>query len=156
MLTIANSVEIDAGIEDVEKWLLDMGKHYIEMHPQDHVRWENLSGTFEIGSILMAEEYLQGKLYKTKMRITGIERNSRIVTEYKSISLPYLILGTSGSEILEPSGNGGTRYSYSVSFKLGWIMKLFDSITGAVAALQKHMQEEGVNMKRIIEEKAGS
>lgn len=151
MLTIGNSVEINAPLEDVENWLLDMDKHYKEMHPEDHVRWENLSATFETGSILVAEEYLLGRLYKTKMKVTGIKRNAKVVTEYKSISLPYIILGTTGSEILEPSENGGTIYTYSVCFKFGWIMKLFDSFTGAVAALDKHMKEEGVNMKRIIE-----
>ncbi|MBN1288073.1 MAG: SRPBCC family protein [Actinobacteria bacterium] len=154
MLTIGNSVEINASLDTVEKWLLDMEKHYKEMHPEDHVRWENLSGTFEVGSILVAEEYLKGKLYKSRMKITRIERNGKLVTGYRSISFPYILLGTKGFEILEPGGSGGTIYRYGVTFRLGWVMKLFDRLTGAASAMQKHMEEEGVNMKGIIESKA--
>lgn len=152
MFKIEDSVEIEADPEEIEEWIRNTDKHYRGLHP-DHVKWENLSDTFDVGSIIRAEEYIQGKLHSITYRITRMERNGIFVMEYKGRKWADRLMGVGGSLTVLPMEGGGCLVTATSSFRFGWLMRILDYLTGLPTAVKRHMEEEGMNMKRMLEER---
>lgn len=147
MLTLSDSIEINATPQQIEEWLMNVDKHYAEWHP-DHVKWVNLDGKLDEGDTFYYEEYLNGRLYKSKCRVTSISRNQR--TEIKFKGLPPLdrILGVGGSFIIEPSGDT-CAVTATINLRFGWLISRLAK--GTIEAIQTHMKEEGESLKKILE-----
>ena len=84
MITLSDSIEVEATPEEVFEWLVERFKDkesYQAWHP-DHVdiRWIK-GGPLKEGSIVCADEYLHGVLHRLKFRIVKIVPNRRI--EYR-------------------------------------------------------------------------
>jgi len=147
MITLEDSIEIKASPDRIEDWLRNVDKHYREWHP-DHVKWVNLEGTLDEGSTFHYEEYLNGRIYKSKCKVTSITRNQRTVIEFVGLPLLDRILGVGGSFIIEPK-EGACVVTAAISLRFGWLIsRLF---SGTVEAIQIHMKEEGESLKRILE-----
>lgn len=124
---------------------------YRAWHPEDHVRFQWLKGDpWKEDSIMVAEEYLHGKLHKFKFQITRIEPNRRI--EYAPVS-PLLRKFLPKNEFLIDQENGSCRFTATGTYRVGWIgKKLFmNAIEKGLESVRKHMQEEGENLKKILE-----
>ncbi len=147
MITLKDSIEVKAPPEKIEDWLRSIDEHYREWHP-DHVRWVNLDGALDEGKTFYYEEYLNGRIYKSRCRVTSIIRDGKTVIEFVGLPLMDRILGLRGSFIIEPK-NGTCIVTATISLRFGWIIsKLFK---GMVGAIQTHMKEEGESLKRILE-----
>ena len=147
MLTLKDSVLIEATPGEVEEWLRNIDKHYREWHP-DHVKWVNLDGGLDEGDRFYYEEYLHGRLYKSRCLITRVERNDKAVIEFKGLSVPDRLLGVRGSFVIEPEGDGCV-VTATISLRFGRLIStLFKGIAGD---LQRHMKEEGESLKRLLE-----
>lgn len=147
MLTLKDSILIEASTDAVEEWLLNIDRHYAEWHP-DHVRWVNLDGALGEGKTFYYEEFLHGRLYKSKCAITRLARGDGAVVEFKGLSLVDRVLGVGGSFIIEPRG-GRSMVTATINLRFGRLVPLLAG--GIVRDLERHMKEEGESLKRILE-----
>ncbi len=145
MITLVDSVRIEANPGEVERWLLEIEGHYREWHPE-HVKWVNLDGELAEGRRFYYEEYFKGRLYRSRCLITRIERDGSTLIEFKGLSLVDRIGGVSGSFRIEPDG-GGCVVTATINLRPGWLARLI----GLAQAIERHMEEEGANLKRLLE-----
>ncbi len=147
MITLKESIEIKATSARLREWLRNVDKHYKEWHP-DHIRFVKVTGGLDVGDVFYFEEYLNGKLYKGRYRITKIEENRKGVVEFRGLSFLDRILGAQGSFTVESLGKV-CLFTATHSLRCGWLIsKLF---MGLIKAMEKHMKEEGENLKRLLE-----
>lgn len=148
VIELRDTVFIETPPEKVWAWLSDLPVHYREWHPA-HVRcWYERGSTLEAGAVLGVEEELHGRAHRLKLRTTEIVPNRL---------LRYSSWGLRGGFLLEEA-NGGTRFTATLSFGVGapLIGQVADRVLGRVfatrlAAVQRHMHEEGRNLKRLLE-----
>jgi hypothetical protein len=152
MIMLQDTIDIRTSPEQVFTWLDHLPEHYLAWHP-DHVACRFVKGdAFKEGSILYAEEYIHGKLHRLRFRATCIIPNSRL--EYS------LFPGMKGAMIIQPL-NGMVRFTATLTFgtrvpMLGWLLDraLEPLLSRRLEAMRRHMQEEGENLKRLLEETA--
>jgi len=153
MITLRDSIEINGSSEKVFMQLtryLTNGEFYKSWHPE-HVELRWIKGEpLQEGSVLYAEEYLQGYLHKFKFRITRIVPDKLIV--YRPL-FPLSIIATGNVfsiELKEESRSTFTAEGH-IRFPLWLFKKVHKSHEGKLIASQKHMKEEGENIKRAVE-----
>jgi uncharacterized protein YndB with AHSA1/START domain len=151
MITLKDSVEVEAAPEKVFEWLAQRFKDkegYQAWHP-DHVDVRWIKGRpFQKGSILYAEEYLHDQLHKLKFVITKVVPNKEV--EY-GLLFPWSIFATGGTFLIEPKGRRSCIFTATVSFRNG---SLFEKLAkNRIEATKRHMKEEGENLKNAIEGK---
>ncbi|MDH5373350.1 MAG: SRPBCC family protein [Acidimicrobiia bacterium] len=145
MRELTDSIRIDSPPEPVWEWLSGLSEHYTEWHP-DHVsaEWEHGEPN-QVGSILRAVEDLGGTREVLRFEMTSVEPPHRL--EYR-IRGPISML-LPGGAFAVVSDDRGSRFTATISYRFGRLTeRLFKRRT---AALQRHMKEEGENLKRIIE-----
>ena len=153
MITLKDSIEIKATPDKVFEWLVQRFKDkesYQSWHP-DHVDIHWIKGEpLQEGSIVYAEEYLHGDLHKLKFRITKIVPNR--VIEYRSL-FPLSILAPGNTFLIEPKGGNRCIFTAMGSLRIPrWLFeKLHKKHKGKIEATEKHMKEEGENLKRALE-----
>jgi hypothetical protein len=123
-------------------------RHYREWHPS-HVRcWYKQGNALAPGTVLGVEEELHGRIHRLTLRATAVEPNRL---------LQYSTWGLRGAFLLE-AADGGTRFTATLSFgtEMPLIGRAADRLARRVfgsrlAAVQRHMHEEGRNLKRLLE-----
>jgi len=153
MITIKDSIEINASADKVFNQLvenLSNRESYKLWHPE-HVdlRWIKGEPVRE-GSILYAEEYLHGHLHKLRYRITKIVPNKLIA--YAPL-FPLSIIATGNSFKTVSKGENRCVFSSEghIRFPLWLFKKVHKSHEGKLVASEKHMKEEGENIKKAVE-----
>jgi len=154
-VVLTDSIEIKATPEKIFNFLTDIvdDDSYRAWHTNDHVSFRWLKGQpWAEGSVMYAEEYLHGKLHKFKFEVTAIVPNERI--EYTPTSRFIRKFFPKNEFIIEPKGES-CLFIASGTYRVGWIGKTFfgKAIEKGLASVKKHMQEEGENLKRILESK---
>ena len=154
MIELKDTIEVNASAEKVYDWLCQRCKDkdsYRAWHP-DHVDIRWIKGEpLQEGSIVYAEEYLHGDLHKLKFRITKIVPNR--VIEYRSL-FPLSILAPGNRFVIEPKGESSCIFTAMGSLRLpSWLFrKLHKKHEHKIEATERHMKEEGENLKRALEE----
>ena len=153
MITIKNLIEINASAEKVFDQLvknISNKESYKLWHPE-HVdlRWIKGEPVRE-GSILYAEEYLDGNLHKLKYRITKIVPNKLIA--YAPL-FPLTIIVTGNCFRIVSKGENRCVFSSEghIRFPLWLFKKVHKSHEGKLIASEKHMKEENENIKKTVE-----
>jgi len=148
MIEIVDKITINCTPDKVYNTLVfffQSTEHYKLWH-KDHIscRWKK-GKDFSPGSVLIAEKYIHGTIYKLGFSIIRSEQNSGF--KYK-ILFPFSILCSGGSFDLISKGND-TEMHAQLNFRFGFILKVFFKKT--IESLQNHMKEEGLNIKVILE-----
>jgi len=145
---LTDSVEINAPVEKVWEFFDRLDLNYKSWHENSHVTCRWLKGRpHEEGSIAYFEEILDGKLFKIKATTTKVEKFR--VVESKP-PFPVSLFHSRAIYIFEPKG----RASVFTAINHFRIPSLFNKkLFSLVAAIEKHMKEEGENLKKIIESK---
>ncbi len=144
MITLKDSIEIKATPEKIFDFFTHFEENYHVWHP-DHVESRWLKGRAEAGSILYCEEYLHGKLHKMKFLLTKMEPNRRI--EFRLL-FPISMICPKGSFIIEPKEES-CIFTATLSFRFAKFFLKFAK--SRVEAIERHMREEGENLKRLLE-----
>ena len=157
MITLKYSIEINASADKVFNQLvenLSNRESYKLWHPEHvELRWIKGEPVRE-GSILYAEEYLDGNLHKLKFRITKIVPNKLIA--YAPL-FPLSIIATGNSFRTVSKGENRCVFSSEghIRFPLWLFKKVHKAHEGKLVASEKHMKEEGENLKKILESEKG-
>ena len=156
MITLKDSIEVKATPEKVFEWLVQRltdKEACLAWHP-DHVDLRWIKGEpLQEGSILYAEEYLHGRLYRLKLRVTKVVPNR--VIEYRSL-FPFSILAPGNTFLVEPKGENSCIFTAMVGLRRLRLprlpsRKLRKNYKYRIEAIQQHMKEEGENLKRALE-----
>lgn len=146
MLTLKDSITIDRPPEVIFEWFDHFTENYTSWH-QDHVIAKWIRGrNFEKGSVLYAEEYLDGKLEQLSFEITRFTRGELI--EYKLL-FPHSIISPGGSFSVKPLNGEGSVFTATLSFRFGWLLSKIAK--KRINAIRGHMREEGDNLKLLLE-----
>lgn len=149
MIALTDSIKINATSEKIFSALLKIfsNEENYRMWHRDHVTCRWLKGIpFEKGSVLYAEEYLHGKLYKLKFISTNLVRNNKF--EYRLL-FPASLICPKGSFIIEQEKEN-CIFTANLYYRLN---KFFDRyFKDSIDAIEKHMKEEGENLKKIVED----
>ena len=144
MITLKDTIEIKTTPEKIFEWVAHLDENFHAWHP-DHVKCRWLKGKpAEEGSILYVEEYLHGKLHKIKFLITKIEPNRKIECK---LLFPMSLICPKGSFIIE-SKRESCIFTATLSFRFAKFFLTFAK--NRVEAIEKHMKEEGENLKRLL------
>ena len=152
-VVLTDTIEINTTPEKVFHYLTSIvdSEGYQAWHKDDHVTFRFIKGKpWAVGSVMYAEEYIHGKLHKLKFIITKIVPNKKI--EYVPIS--WLLRKYFPKNEFSFKGQGEVcRFIASGTYRIGWIGKtLFKKkLDQGLSSIRKHMQEEGKNLKRIME-----
>ena len=153
MITLKDSIEINASADKVFNQLvenLNNRESYKLWHPE-HVELRWITGEpVQEGSILYAEEYLDGHLHKLKYRIIKIVPNELIAL---APLFPLSIIATGVSFRTVSKGENQCIFSSEghIRFPLWLFNKVHKSHEGKLVASEKHMKEEGENIKKAVE-----
>ncbi len=145
MKTLRESIEINVSPEVIWDWLLHIAENYLEWHPS-HIKanWQTETGS-EVGSILYAEEDINGEFLKMKSKLTKLIPNR--LYRFKTVGTLKLILA-GGSFEIEPSENGSI-FTATLDFHMGKLLSKLAKKT--MHQISQHMIEEGQNLKKILE-----
>ena len=144
MITLQDSIDINARPEQVYKWLTSLDEHYGEWHP-DHVKCVYEGGEVAEGNVFFFEEYIHSDLHKIKGRITRLDENRAI--EYNCL-FPTSIICPKGSFIIEKRGDHSV-FTATLSFRFAWLFSILAK--NRVEAVKTHMREESENLKGLLE-----
>jgi len=145
MKTLRESIEINVSPEVIWDWFLHIAENYLEWHPS-HIKanWETETAS-EVGSILYAEEDINGEFLKMKSKLTELIPNR--LYRFKTVGTLKLILA-GGSFEVNPSENGSI-FTATLDFHMG---KLLSKLAKKkMQEISQHMIEEGQNLKKILE-----
>ena len=159
MVKITEETIIHTKAEDVWNFLttLQKGDNYKNWHPTDHIKMICLKGNGEtVSSQFYFEEYIGKTILKLSYQITISEKNKYL--EYSTIfPLSLLRLGK-GSFSITPVDINSVKmtayleYGYTITI-LGDIIDQIFNLVFKRKSLEKHIHDEGENIKKILENK---
>jgi hypothetical protein len=155
-IILKDSIEIHASPEAVFNFLVGIkdDQSYKIWHPQDHVGFCWIKEKpWQEGSVVRAKEYLKGELHTLTFRVTKVIPNRTI--EYVPSFWLLRIYFPKNTFIIEPTQNG-CIFTAMGSYRVGRLVKTFakNKLSSGISSVEKHMKEEGENLKRILENKS--
>ena len=143
-----DSVEVTAPAKEVYRFFEDMDRNYLNWHP-DHKLFEWRKGTgLKVGTQFYFEELINGKLLKKKVVFTQLIPNRYI--EFTMTNRFYRIFVRRMTFNIDPT-SAGSRFTARIYLHgVGPIGRFLNRKD--MAAVRKHMYEEGINLKRILEQ----
>ena len=151
-LILKHSIEINTTPEKIWDFFLNLEKHYTTWHPKDHILLKWTKGNpLEKGSRCYAEQYVMGKPTKYNTICTEIIENRKIVSKFL---FPISLITPKIEWLIEPTGPNSifTAITY---IRFGNLLKAISKkeMKKLISAHDKHVAEEGENLKRILENK---
>ena len=148
--TIKSSTKIKTTPEKIWDFFHNIEDNYKKWHPKDHNYFHWKKGRpLEVGSGFDSEETVDGQ----KVTIKGICIES---DKYKKIafkpSWPISIMCTKIEWIIEPEENT-TVFTAQTYYKFGKLFLMFKKTHAEymMNVTKKHMDEQGMNLKNILE-----
>lgn len=127
-----------------------MDSNYRRWHP-DHVSFEWLDDTrLAVGSRFRFEERINGKPIRRTDRMNRIVED-RLV-EFQPQNALFRLFLRSVSFAMEPEGAGGCRLTQTITLRIGPLGRWLNRRD--FAAVERHMREEGWNLKALLERPA--
>ena len=151
-LLLKDSIEINTTPEKIWEFFKNLDKNYTTWHPKDHITFKWTKGKpLEEGSTCYAEQYAVGKVTKYNATLAEIIPNRKIVFKW---SYPVSLMSPKVEWLIEPK-NSHSIFTAITHMRAGHLWKkLFKkSMKNVISAHDKHMAEEGENLKRLMEKK---
>ena len=150
---LKHSIEIRTTPEKIFEFLSTLvdDKSYRSWHSDDHVALRWLKGSpWQEGSVVYAEEYFDGKLHKLTFIVTRVVPNREI--EYVPVSRFRRRYAPKYTFSVEPKDTSCV-FTATVHVRVPLLPRLLAKkrVERGFSSIQKHMKEEGENLKRILE-----
>jgi hypothetical protein len=152
-VVLTDSIEIKTTPAKLFNFLTNLvdDESYRAWHPEDHLSLRWIGGQpWEEGSVVCAEEYIHGKLHKLKFLVTKVVPNAEI--EYVPTSWLLRRYFPKNTFSIEPKEETCV-FTAKGTYRAGWLAKTFakKKLARALSSVKKHMQEEGENLKKMLE-----
>ena len=155
---LTDTIEIRTTPEKIFDFLSNLvdDASYRAWHPDDHVdmRWTKGS-PWQEGSVVYAEEYIDGELLKLTFVVTRVVPNREIeyvpVSRFRRRYAPKYIFS------VEPKDTSSV-FTATVHVRVPLLPRLLaeKKVEGGLSSVRKHMKEEGENLKKILESEKGT
>jgi uncharacterized protein YndB with AHSA1/START domain len=150
---LKHSIEIKAPSEKIWDFFYNIEHNYKSWHPKDHILFKWTKGNpLEMGSTFYSEQKMGDEVEKLKGSCTEIIPNEKIVLKF---DFPTSFMCPKIEWLIESNGKSSifTALTY---YKFGRLFLKFskDKVDYILETSNKHMQEEGKNLKRIVEGKS--
>jgi hypothetical protein len=147
-VTLTNSVRIAANPGTVWRFFDHLEQNYKAWHPQDHIscRWTK-GRPHQVGSVVEAVELIAGKARKVRMTCTAVQENRRI--EYQTM-FPLSLFHPSSTYLITETGPKSVEFTALDRFRVPVLLRRI--VAPLIAATDRHIKEEGQNLKRLLEE----
>jgi len=147
---LKHSIEIEAPPEKVWDFFHNIEKNYKIWHPGDHILFKWTKGNpLEVGSTIYSEQKMGDELAKVKGTCTEIIPKRKITFKF---DFPTSFMCPKIEWLIEPNGKDSifTAVTY---YKFGRLFLKFskDKVEHILETTEKHMEEEGRNLKKILE-----
>ena len=149
-LVLKHSIEIAAPPERIWEFFANLDKNYTLWHPEDHITFKWTEGEpLEEGSRCYAEQYVRGKVTKYNSILTEIIPNRKIVFKFR---FPISLVSPKIDWIIEPRGATSlfTAITYMRAGKI-WSKIFKKGMKELIEEHDKHVGEEGINLKTLLE-----
>lgn len=148
---LKHSIEIEVPPEKVWDFFYNIEKNYKIWHPEDHILFKWTKGSpLGVGSTIYSEQVMNGEHAKLKGTCTESIENRKIVFK---LDFPTSFMCPKIEWLIEPKGKNSifTAVTY---YKFGKLFLKFskDKVSYILETSNKHMEEEGNNLKRILED----
>ena len=145
-VVLEDTVEIKTTPEKIWEFWAHMDKNYKAWHPEDHILFQWTKGKpMEEGSTIYAEEIVGGKLLKGRLTCVNVIRNRKF-----TLRLPFpRSLFVRYEYLIEPRGINTAFTALAYLKYPGFVRKRIQSV---IEIGEKHVREEGINLKKILEE----
>ena len=144
MITLKDSIKIKASPQKVYEAFIEKlltREKYLSWH-RDHIDLCWIKGDpLKEGSIVYAEEYINGGLQKLKFKIVRVVPNREIV--YRPL-FPYSLFAPGNTWLFRPKGENSCIFTAMGRLRGGPLYKKLGA--GRLKATLRHMQEEGENL----------
>ena len=149
-MILSDSVEINTTPEKIWEFFTNLENNYKAWHPEDHILFKWTEGKpMESGSRWYGEEIVRGKLFKLKGTIGEVIPNRKIVFNF---SFPVSLVAPKFEWLIEPKGSTSVFTARSYLRAGEFYLKFFKKEMNYKLDLHnKHVREEGENLKRILE-----
>ncbi|NPV51575.1 MAG: SRPBCC family protein [Candidatus Methanofastidiosum sp.] len=150
---VKHSIEIKAPPEEIWKFFYNIEQNYSSWHPEDHILFKWTKGNpLEVGSTFYSEQKMSGEVAKLKGSCTEIILNRKIVLKF---DFPTSFMCPKIEWLIEPKGKSSV-FTALTYYKFGRLFLKFskDKVEYILQTSNEHMQEEGKNIKKILEEKS--
>jgi uncharacterized protein YndB with AHSA1/START domain len=150
---LTDSIEIRTTPEKIFEFFYSLvdDASYRAWHPDDHVamRWTKGS-PWQEGSVIYAEEYIDGELQKLTFVVTRVVPNREI--EYVPVSRFRRRYAPKYTFSVEPKDTSSV-FTAAVHVRVPLLPRLLAKmkVEGGLSSVRKHMKEEGENLKKILE-----
>jgi len=150
---LKHSTEIRTTPDNIFGFLSNLvdDESYRAWHSEDHVALCWLKGSpWQKGSVIYAEEYIDGELHKLTFIVTRVVSNREI--EYVPVSRFRRRYAPKYTFSVEP-GDVSCVFTAAVHARIPLLLRLITKkkVEQGLSSVRKHMKEEGENMKRILE-----
>jgi len=156
-LVLKDAIEIKTTPEKIWEFFYNLEQNYKTWHPEDHIIFQWTKGKpMEVGSNFYAEEFVMGKIKKIKGTISEVIPYRKIVFKY---SFPLSLVSPGFEWQIEPKGSYSvfTALSYIRAERIMRILLKYSEYKGMETLIEvgeKHVKEEGENLKKILEKQA--
>ncbi len=152
MISLRDSIEIDTTAGQLFAWLDRMPQEYKSWHP-DHVACRVLHGSMlEVGSQIECEEYLHGTLHSMRFRVAKVVPDRRVEFEVEGMGRGAFEAQVNVDTIRFVAeldiGSDAPIIGQLFDFVFPWLFKQ------RIESMKQHMEEEGQNLKAILEAEA--
>lgn len=146
-MIVSQSTDIAAAPERVHAFFEAMEERYTNWHP-DHIvfRWLSSDRGVEPGGGFYIEERINGQLLKRTMRFSRVEPARHLEFAPDSRLMRFFLRAVIFR--IEPR-DGGCRLTQTLHIRIGPIGRWLNR--RGFAAVEKHMREEGENLKAMLE-----
>jgi hypothetical protein len=146
-IVLKDTVEIDTTPDKIWEFWVNMDENYLDWHPKDHISFQWIKGRpMEEGSTIYAEENVGGILVKGKGTIVDVVTNRKFTLKPpfpRSLFCRYEYL-------IEPRG---TKTAFIAFTYLKYPCFARKRIRATLDVGEKHVREEGENLKKLLEKK---
>ena len=150
-MILSQTTMIAAPAERIFSFFDHMEKNYTRWHP-DHIAFRWLQeGRQAVGNRFYFEERIHGQHLKRTMRYAKVEPGRLIEFVPDNALIRFFLRRV--SFIIEPCGDR-CRFTQEVQIVIGPIGRRLNR--KGLAAVEKHMRDEGENLKAIMETDAGA
>ncbi|MFC1786805.1 SRPBCC family protein [Halobacteriota archaeon] len=149
-MELKHSIEINTTPKKIWEFFYNIEKNYTKWHPEDHILFKWTKGRpQEEGSTFYAEQYVMGELKKYKGTIVEIVPNKKIVSKF---SFPISLISPKIEWLIEPKGSNSVFTAITYMRAGSLLSKIFKKgMKTLIEAHDKHVGEEGENLKKILE-----
>ena len=147
---VKSSIEIDTTPEKIWDFFKNIEQNYTKRHPKDHVFFNWVKGKpLEVGSKFDSEETVDGN--KVRIKGTCVESEENKIMAFKP-AWPVSFMCPRIESIIESKGTKAV-FTANTYYKFGkmYLKTKKDKVESILKVAQKHMDEEGENLKKLLE-----